>query len=60
MSGDLLGFNAQAYASGGLEKPYFQSLRGSLGKQDPNGDLLGPMHATSYSFGDVDAGCRRR
>src|ERR1019366_4634107 len=54
MSGDLLGFNAQGFASGGMQKPYLSSLRGSMGKQNADGGLLGPLHATSYAFGDIN------
>lgn len=53
-TGDLLGFNGQGFASGGLQKPYFDSFRGSLGKIDFGANLLGPLHATSYTFGDIN------
>ncbi len=53
---DFAGFNLETFSSGTLDrskKPYLQSLRMTLGKQDPDANLLGPLHATSYKMGDI-------
>ncbi len=59
---DLGGFNLQTFTSGNLptltnhttpQNPYLTSARMTLGKQDPDGGLLGPLHATSYQMGDI-------
>ena len=58
---DLAGFNLQTFTSGTApsltstvpSQNYLQSARMTLGKQDPDGGLLGPLHATSYQMGDV-------
>ncbi len=53
---DFAGFNLETFTSGTLDrsqKPYLHSLRMTLGKQDPDGTLLGPLHATSYRVGDI-------
>ena len=61
---DLAGFNLQTFTSGSLptltsattpQEPWFRTARLTLGKQDPDGGLLGPLRATSYSFGDISA-----
>lgn len=53
MSGDVAGLNTQAFVSGTDQDPYLSSARITMGKQDVNGKLLGPLHATSYEIGDV-------
>lgn len=53
ISGDVLGFNAQTFASGSARVPYLSTARFTLGQQDTEGNLLGPLHATSFQFGDV-------
>lgn len=53
LSGDVAGLNAQGFISGTDRDPYIESARVTLGKQDVNGELLGPLHATSYQIGDV-------
>ncbi len=53
LSGDVAGLNAQGFISGNDKDPYIDSARLTLGKQDVNGGLLGPLHATSYQIGDV-------
>lgn len=54
MNNDIAGFNAQTYASGPLDRQYpLSTARIALGKQDVNGNLLGPLHATAYQFGDI-------
>lgn len=54
INNDIAGFNAQTYASGPLNKEYpLSTARITLGRQDPDGNLLGPLHATSYQFGDI-------
>jgi hypothetical protein len=51
--GDLLFMNARyRYVSGsGGEAP---ATLITLGRQDPRADLLGPLHATQFSLGDVN------
>ncbi|MFH1157700.1 MAG: hypothetical protein V1721_02265 [Pseudomonadota bacterium] len=56
-TGDLAGFSTQAFTTGMANPPNIDaltSLRVSMGRDDPGGGLLGPLHATSYRFGDVD------
>ncbi|MBU6476127.1 MAG: hypothetical protein KGQ70_09190, partial [Alphaproteobacteria bacterium] len=51
---DFAGFNLETYSSGTFDRqPYLQSLRMTLGKTDPDGNLLGRLHATSYHMGDI-------
>ncbi len=54
LQGDLAGLNAEAFIGGTQRKPYINNARFKFGKQDQDGNLLGPLHATAYSFGDVD------
>jgi hypothetical protein len=42
----------QVFASGSHQIP-LTTLRGTLSRVDPEGNLLGPIHATGYQFGDV-------
>jgi hypothetical protein len=51
-TGDLLGAEASFFLSGGNEKP-FDLARGTLGRSDPNAQLLGPLHAREIAGGDV-------
>ncbi len=51
---DLAGFNLQTFSSGTLTNPYLTDFRMTMGKQDIDGNLLGPLHATAYQFGDVN------
>jgi hypothetical protein len=55
MSGDYAGFNTNAYFSGTDIKPFLNTARVTMRKEDPRGNLLGPIGATSYKFGDVNA-----
>lgn len=55
LSGDYGGFNTSAYLSGTSIKPFLDSARITMGKEDPRANLLGPLHATSYQFGDVNS-----
>jgi hypothetical protein len=52
LGGDLLWMSAQGYANfqnpGGL-----LDSRLMLGRTDPDGELLGPMHARQFQFGDT-------
>ncbi len=51
---DLAGFNLKTFMSGTFSrKPYLHSLHLTLGKENPDATLLGPLHATSYSIGDI-------
>jgi hypothetical protein len=59
---DVAGFNLETFSSGNLptltadsspQQPYLTNLRATLGKTDPDGNLLGALHATSYAVGDV-------
>jgi len=52
-SGDLLFMSAHyRYISASAGEPAATLL--TLGREDPHGDLLGPMHATQFSFGDLN------
>jgi hypothetical protein len=51
---DVAGFNLQSFISGNVDQePYINSMRLTMGRQDPDGNLLGPLHATAYNFGDI-------
>jgi hypothetical protein len=51
LTGDLLGMDAEAYLRTGTRIPFERRLL--LGRSDPNGELLGPLHATSLQFGSI-------
>ena len=56
-TGDFAGFSTQAFTSGAANFDNIDtltSLRLVMGRDDPDGRLLGPLHATSYRFGDVN------
>lgn len=57
VNNDFAGFSQETYVGGSLNDSTHQisSLRTALGKQDSTGNLLGPLHATSYKFGDINA-----
>ncbi|HVT11329.1 MAG TPA: hypothetical protein VHE55_03605 [Fimbriimonadaceae bacterium] len=51
--GDLLFMSARyRYISGTGAEPASELL--TLGREDPTGRMLGPMHATQFSFGDLN------
>ncbi|MEQ7874066.1 carboxypeptidase-like regulatory domain-containing protein [Sphingomonas sp. ASV193] len=53
MAGELAAMSYKASASGDLAgKP--QSVRATLYRADPDGNLLGPLHATNVAVGDVE------
>ena len=52
MSGDLLGLSANLYANF-QSGAGFSDTRMTLGRRDPRADLLGPLQATEFAFGDV-------
>lgn len=52
VSGDLLYMNSTTFFSGDDEDP-LTTARLRLGRTDPDGEMLGPLKARSYSFGDV-------
>lgn len=51
-TGDLLGGAATLFVSGSNDKP-FAETRGTLGRSDPYGQLLGPLHAREVAGGEV-------
>lgn len=51
-AGDFLGAGYQAYA-GSNDRGELSDVRLTFEKQDARGRLLGPLHATSWSAGDV-------
>ena len=54
LTGDLLGMESSLYFSkSGQEST--PDVRATLGRHDPGGNLLGPLHARSFSFGSVSA-----
>lgn len=50
--GDLLYMNSELFATGSDSRPV-ERLRLRLGRIDPDADLLGPLQATVFAFGDV-------
>lgn len=54
-SGDLLWMSSQIYLSRDNQGS-FRSSRGTLFREDPSGDLLGPLHARRFSLGDMQQG----
>jgi hypothetical protein len=57
MTGDLLGLQSAAYLSGTTARPSLQqgdsNFRMTLGRDDPDAGLLGPLHARWFAFGSV-------
>jgi len=58
LSGDLLGLQSTAYLSGTTDRPDAQdavasNFRITMGRDDPDAGLLGPLRARSFSFGSV-------
>ena len=51
-TGDLLGCEASFFITGNEQKP-ISELHGTLGRRDPNGQLLGFLHAREAAAGDV-------
>lgn len=54
LTGDLLGMESSIYFSKS-EQDSSPDVRATLGRHDPGGNLLGPLHASSFSFGSVSA-----
>src|SRR5690606_8873515 len=59
-AGDLLGFTSRTYVSGNLYNSerttdFITSIRQTFSQTDPEGNLLGPLHVGSISFGDVSS-----
>jgi hypothetical protein len=52
LTGDLLGMQGALYASSSRSEPG-PELRLTLGRNDPDAGLLGPLHARSAMFGSV-------
>ncbi len=52
VSGDLLYMNSTTFFSGDDEDP-LTTARLGMGRTDPDGEMLGPLKARSYSFGDI-------
>lgn len=50
--GDLAGLQASLFLSGS-DQSNSQQSRFTVGRNDPQGELLGPLHARSFAFGDV-------
>ncbi|SDM97733.1 hypothetical protein SAMN04487951_101334 [Vreelandella arcis] len=50
LTGDLLGMETSLYFSSGLKNPS-PEVRATLGRHDPDGELLGPLHARSFQLG---------
>jgi hypothetical protein len=51
LTGDLLFHEASAYVFG--DQHGVSEARGTIGRRDPGGALLGPLRATEYAVGDV-------
>jgi hypothetical protein len=54
-AGDLGYLTTETYLAGSSEKEAPTNLRMRAGRQDYSAGLLGPLHATAYSLGDVDS-----
>lgn len=52
--GDLGYMTTNFFATGSVKKPV-TNLRLTMGRKDPDGDLLGALHATNFSFGDIES-----
>ena len=52
LAGDLAFMTARAYASVST-RDGLTAARLEMGRRDPDGDLLGPLKATEFQFGDV-------
>ncbi|PXX98333.1 hypothetical protein CR157_08435 [Halomonas sp. LBP4] len=50
LTGDLLGMESSLYFSSRQQDPS-PEVRATLGRHDPDGNLLGPLHARSFRFG---------
>jgi hypothetical protein len=58
LTGDLLGLQSTAYLAGTTQRPTGggtapQNFRITLGRDDPDAGLLGPLRARSFAFGSV-------
>lgn len=53
LTGDLIGMEASAYLSASRDKAS-PDVRVTLGRQDPDGGLLGPLHARSAVAGHIN------
>jgi hypothetical protein len=54
-TGDLAYMTAHLYAGGDLNQKVFTDLRLTLGQNDYERNLLGPMKASSFSLGDINS-----
>ena len=54
LTGDLMGVEAELYANRNLRDKATE-LRWSLGRNDPDANLLGPLHARTVMIGNVQA-----
>lgn len=52
LTGDLLGMESATFLTGTDQKPA-PDLRVTLGRNDPEAGLLGPLHARAFAFGSV-------
>ncbi len=53
--GDFGYLTSRLYASGDLADKTLSDLRLSFGRDDYEKNLLGPLHASSFRFGDIDS-----
>jgi hypothetical protein len=54
ITADLLKMNATMFVAGDQEDGLSQA-RLTLGRKDPQGELLGPLHVTEFALGDIDS-----
>ena len=52
LTGDLLGMESSLYFSSSKQEPS-PDVRATFGRHDPAANLLGPLHARSFSFGSL-------
>lgn len=54
-SGDLAYMTSRFYLSGDYRNEVINDLRFNMGREDYKKNLLGPLHASSFRFGDINS-----
>lgn len=55
LSGGDLGYMTTSFLMTGSSPTEINTMRLTSGRSDPDADLLGGMHATSFAFGDIES-----
>lgn len=53
--GDLFHLSAETFLAGSLQENILTAARLRFSRRDENNELLGPLHASQFSFGDVNS-----